>query len=166
MELETMESETMDPEDGAVYQDDPGNSAVMSERVSGLATSIYRELERLIGRYDRDVVKELMPLVVAVLENLDSVFAENQEQEVELELLKEDNEQLVTQYEREKGRRRAAEEVRRRSHIHTTQQHNSTTGRRERGGRPRRRTYTAHIHTTQQHDSTRGRSGGGGRPMR
>ncbi|XP_059928526.1 C-Jun-amino-terminal kinase-interacting protein 4-like isoform X2 [Gadus macrocephalus] len=105
-----MESETMDPEDGAVYQDDPGSSAVMSERVSGLATSIYRELERLIGRYDRDVVKELMPLVVAVLENLDSVFAENQEQEVELELLKEDNEQLVTQYEREKGRRRAAEE--------------------------------------------------------
>lgn len=102
----------MELEDGVVYQDDPGTSAMMSERVSGLANSIYREFERLIGKYDEDVVKELMPLVVAVLENLDSVFAENQEHEVELELLKEDNEQLITQYEREKALRKHAEEVR------------------------------------------------------
>ncbi|XP_038132554.1 sperm associated antigen 9a isoform X2 [Cyprinodon tularosa] len=100
----------MELEDGVVYQDDPGTSAMMSERVSGLASSIYREFERLIGKYDEDVVKELMPLVVAVLENLDSVFAENQEHEVELELLKEDNEQLITQYEREKALRKHAEE--------------------------------------------------------
>ncbi|KAE8283087.1 C-Jun-amino-terminal kinase-interacting protein 4 [Larimichthys crocea] len=100
----------MELEDGVVYQDDPGTSAMMSERVSGLANSIYREFERLIGKYDEDVVKELMPLVVAVLENLDSVFAENQEHEVELELLKEDNEQLMTQYEREKALRKQAEE--------------------------------------------------------
>ncbi|XP_037113257.1 lipopolysaccharide-induced tumor necrosis factor-alpha factor homolog [Syngnathus acus] len=99
----------MELEDGVVYQDDPGTSAMMSERVSGLANSIYREFERLIGKYDEDVVKELMPLVVAVLENLDSVFAENQEHEVELELelLKEDNEQ----HEREKALRKHAEEM-------------------------------------------------------
>ncbi|KAJ8251151.1 hypothetical protein GJAV_G00217870 [Gymnothorax javanicus] len=100
----------MELEDGVVYQDDPGTSAMMSERVSGLAGSIYREFERLIGKYDEDAVKDLMPLVVAVLENLDSVFAENQEHEVELELLKEDNEQLITQYEREKALRKHAEE--------------------------------------------------------
>ncbi|KAK2833581.1 hypothetical protein Q5P01_017470 [Channa striata] len=100
----------MELEDGVVYQDDSGTSAMMSDRVSGLASSIYREFERLIGKYDEDVVKELMPLVVAVLENLDSVFAENQEHEVELELLKEDNEQLITQYEREKALRKHAEE--------------------------------------------------------
>ncbi|XP_016411124.1 C-Jun-amino-terminal kinase-interacting protein 4-like [Sinocyclocheilus rhinocerous] len=100
----------MELEDDVLYQEDPGSSAMMSERVSGLASSIYREFERMIGRYDEDVVKELMPLVVAVLENLDSVFAENQEQEVELELLKEDNEQLVTQYEREKALRKSKEE--------------------------------------------------------
>ncbi|XP_010849622.1 PREDICTED: C-Jun-amino-terminal kinase-interacting protein 3, partial [Bison bison bison] len=63
----------------------------MSERVSGLAGSIYREFERLIHCYDEEVVKELMPLVVNVLENLDSVLSENQEHEVELELLREDN---------------------------------------------------------------------------
>ncbi|KAF0032593.1 hypothetical protein F2P81_014883 [Scophthalmus maximus] len=91
---------------------------MMSERVSGLANSIYREFERLIGQYDEDVVKELMPLVVAVLENLDSVFAENQEHEVELELLKEDNEQLITQYEREKALRKHAEEM-----IHNYMEH-------------------------------------------
>lgn len=102
----------MELDDGVVYQDDPGTSAIMSERVSGLANSIYREFERLIRKYDEDVVKELMPLVVAVLENLDTVFAENQEHEVELELLKEDNEQLITQYEREKALRKHAEEVR------------------------------------------------------
>ncbi|XP_048088695.1 LOW QUALITY PROTEIN: C-Jun-amino-terminal kinase-interacting protein 4 [Alosa alosa] len=100
----------MELDDGALYQDDSGSSAMMSERVSGLASSIYREFERLIGKYDEDVVKELMPLVVAVLENLDAVFAENQEHEVELELLKEDNEQLVTQYEREKALRKGVEE--------------------------------------------------------
>uniref|UniRef100_A0AAZ3QED4 C-Jun-amino-terminal kinase-interacting protein 3 n=1 Tax=Oncorhynchus tshawytscha TaxID=74940 RepID=A0AAZ3QED4_ONCTS len=96
--------------DEVVYQDDYGSVSVMSERVSGLANSIYREFERLISSYDEEVVKELMPLVVNVLENLDSVLTENQEHEVELELLKEDNEQLITQYEREKALRKQAEE--------------------------------------------------------
>ncbi|XP_064415188.1 C-Jun-amino-terminal kinase-interacting protein 3 isoform X2 [Latimeria chalumnae] len=97
-------------DDGVAYQDDYGSGSVMSERVSGLANSIYREFERLIRCYDEEVVKELMPLVVNVLENLDSVLTENQEHEVELELLKEDNEQLLTQYEREKSLRKQAEE--------------------------------------------------------
>ncbi|XP_041854576.1 C-Jun-amino-terminal kinase-interacting protein 3 isoform X12 [Melanotaenia boesemani] len=96
--------------DEVVYQDDYGSGTVMSERVSGLASSIYREFERLIRSYDEEVVKELMPLVVNVLENLDAVLSENQEHEVELELLKEDNEQLITQYEREKSLRKQAEE--------------------------------------------------------
>uniref|UniRef100_A0A3Q3GIQ7 C-Jun-amino-terminal kinase-interacting protein 4 n=1 Tax=Labrus bergylta TaxID=56723 RepID=A0A3Q3GIQ7_9LABR len=100
----------MELDEVVLYQDESGDSTMMSERVSGLASSIYREFERLIEKYDEDVVKELMPLVVAVLENLDSVFAVNQEHEVELELLKEDNEQLVTQYEREKALRKHAEE--------------------------------------------------------
>ncbi|MCJ8739160.1 hypothetical protein PDJAM_G00043990 [Pangasius djambal] len=98
------------PLDEVVYQDDYGSGSVMSERVSGMANSIYREFERLIRSYDEEVVKELMPLVVNLLENLDGVLTENQEHEVELELLKEDNEQLITQYEREKALRKQAEE--------------------------------------------------------
>ncbi|XP_019398013.1 PREDICTED: C-Jun-amino-terminal kinase-interacting protein 4 isoform X4 [Crocodylus porosus] len=102
----------MELADGVVYQEEPGGPgpAMMSERVSGLAGSIYREFERLIGRYDEEVVAELMPLVVAVLENLDSVCAHSQETSVELELLRDDNEQLLTQYEREKALRKQAEE--------------------------------------------------------
>ncbi|XP_048723594.1 C-Jun-amino-terminal kinase-interacting protein 3 isoform X13 [Caretta caretta] len=95
---------------GGYPGDDYCSGSVMSERVSGLANSIYREFERLIRCYDEEVVKELMPLVVTVLENLDSVLTDNQEHEVELELLREDNEQLLTQYEREKALRKQAEE--------------------------------------------------------
>ncbi|XP_053131966.1 C-Jun-amino-terminal kinase-interacting protein 3 isoform X20 [Hemicordylus capensis] len=95
---------------GGYPGDDYCSGSVMSERVSGLASSIYREFERLIHCYDEEVVKELMPLVVTVLENLDSVLTDNQEHEVELELLREDNEQLLTQYEREKALRKQAEE--------------------------------------------------------
>lgn len=75
-----------------------------------MAGSIYQEFERMIQRYDEDVVKNLMPLLVNVLECLDSAYQTNQEQEVELELLREDNEQLVTQYEREKSARKQAEQ--------------------------------------------------------
>lgn len=64
----------------------------------------------MIQRYDEDVVKTLMPLLVNVLECLDSAYQTNQEQDVELELLREDNEQLVTQYEREKGARKQSEQ--------------------------------------------------------
>ncbi|KAJ6643862.1 JNK-interacting protein 3 [Pseudolycoriella hygida] len=79
-------------------------------QVQSLAGSIYQEFERMIQRYDEDVVKTLMPLLVNVLECLDSAYQSNQEQEVEVELLREDNEQLVTQYEREKSARKQAEQ--------------------------------------------------------
>lgn len=79
-------------------------------QVQSLAGSIYQEFERMIQRYDEEVVKNLMPLLVNVLECLDSAYQTNQEQEVEVELLREDNEQLVTQYEREKSARKQAEQ--------------------------------------------------------
>ena len=85
---------------------------VMSERVQLLAANIYQEFERLIQKYDEDVVKELMPLVVAVLESMDQTLQERQEVESELDLLREDNDQLLTQYEREKQLRKSTEQVR------------------------------------------------------
>ncbi|CAG0887550.1 unnamed protein product [Cyprideis torosa] len=89
----------------------PGDSqSVMTEKVQQYAGSIYKEFERMIARYDEEVVKNLMPLVVNVLECLDISTMENQEHEVELELLREDNEQLATQYERERQLRKSAEE--------------------------------------------------------
>nr|XP_045599847.1 C-Jun-amino-terminal kinase-interacting protein 4-like isoform X1 [Procambarus clarkii] len=101
----------MDMLDGeTVYNSHDDSHIVMSEKVQSLAGSIYQEFERMIARYDEDVVKDLMPLVVNILECLDLAYTENQEHEVEVELLREDNEQLVTQYEREKQLRKASEQ--------------------------------------------------------
>jgi c-Jun-amino-terminal kinase-interacting protein 4 len=101
----------MDMEQEIIYGTHEDSHVVMSEKVQSLAGSIYQEFERMISKYDEEVVKDLMPLVVNVLECLDLSYTENQEHEVELELLREDNEQLVTQYEREKQLRKASEQV-------------------------------------------------------
>ncbi|KAL1130562.1 hypothetical protein AAG570_011808 [Ranatra chinensis] len=97
-------------EQETVYGTHEDSHVVMSDKVQSLAGSIYQEFEKMIGKYDEEVVKDLMPLVVNVLECLDLSYTENQEHKVELELLKEDNEQLVTQYEREKQLRKATEQ--------------------------------------------------------
>ena len=101
----------MDVEQEEIVYGTHEDSRVMSERVSSLASSIYKEFERMIKKYDEDVVKELMPLVVGILESLDLAYSDKQENDVELELLRDDNEQLLTQYEREKQLRKGAEQV-------------------------------------------------------
>ncbi|XP_076319385.1 C-Jun-amino-terminal kinase-interacting protein 4-like isoform X7 [Tachypleus tridentatus] len=106
-----MESSPTSPMQETVYgTSNDENHVVMSEKVQNLAGSIYQEFQKMIARYDEDVVKELMPLVVNVLESLDLAYMDIQEHEVELELLREDNEQLVTQYEREKQLRKSSEQ--------------------------------------------------------
>lgn len=82
---------------------------VISERVKNLATQIYQELKRIISRcnYDEDILSGLMPLIVRVLESLDLALIENQQLQVELELCKDDNEQLVIMFEKEKAAKRA-----------------------------------------------------------
>lgn len=65
-----------------VYNSHDENHIVMSEKVQSLAGSIYQEFEQMIGRYDENVVKDLMPLVVNILECLDLAYTENQEHEV------------------------------------------------------------------------------------
>ena len=97
----------------SVYaSNDEDGGGEMSERVSSLASSIYAEFERMMQKYGSNVVEMLMPMVINVLEQLETAYNENNEQNVELELLAEDNEQLMTQYEREKQLRKLAEAVR------------------------------------------------------
>ncbi|EJD75081.1 JNK-interacting protein, variant [Loa loa] len=86
------------------------DNRVMSEKVQMLASSIYKEFETMIGKNGEDSVKNLMPLVVNVLESLDLAYLEKEECSVDLEMLKEDNEQLITQYEREKQLRKAQDQ--------------------------------------------------------
>lgn len=110
------------------------HSYQLNEKVTHLATSIYQELEKIVKTYGRDSVKDLMPIVVNVLgklefffiqlkigsivssiwhfiEALDVAYQEKEEQVVENELLKDDNEQLLNQYEREKQSRKDTERV-------------------------------------------------------
>lgn len=47
-----------------------------------------------------------MPLVVNVLESLDLAYLEKEEHLVDLEMLKEENEQVLNQFERERQMRR------------------------------------------------------------
>uniref|UniRef100_A0A8R1IF55 RH1 domain-containing protein n=1 Tax=Caenorhabditis japonica TaxID=281687 RepID=A0A8R1IF55_CAEJA len=88
----------------------PDEHRTMSDKVQTMASSIYRELETMIKEHGEDGVKTLMPLVVNVLESLDLAYLERDEQTAELEMLKEDNEQLQTQYEREKALRKQTEQ--------------------------------------------------------
>ncbi|XP_067142763.1 C-Jun-amino-terminal kinase-interacting protein 4-like isoform X4 [Centruroides vittatus] len=105
-----MENELQETVYGTTTTTVDDSHSVMSDKVRNLAGSIYQEFEKMISKYDEDVVKELMPLVVSVLEELDLSYVENQEHEVELELLREDNEQLVTQFEREKQLRKTSDQ--------------------------------------------------------
>ena len=82
----------------------------LNEKVTNLATSIYQELEKIIKEFGRDTVKELMPIVVSILEALDQAYQEREELKVENELFKDDNEQLLNQYEREKQFRKDCEQ--------------------------------------------------------
>lgn len=61
-----------------IYGTHEDSHVVMSEKVQSLAGSIYQEFERMIARYDEDVVKSLMPLLVNVLECLDAAYQGNQ----------------------------------------------------------------------------------------
>jgi hypothetical protein len=97
----------------------------MSEKVQMLAASIYKELERMILKNGQESVKvtwimetlfdrlfqELMPRVVNVLESLDLAYLDKDEHVVDLEMLKEENEQLLNQYERERQMRKSQEQV-------------------------------------------------------
>lgn len=83
----------------------------LNEKVTNLASNIYQELEKIVKCYGRDTVKDLMPIVVNILEALDGAYQEKEEQIVENELLKDDNQQLLNQYEREKQSRKDCEQV-------------------------------------------------------
>ena len=88
------------------------NNTPLNEKVAHLASSIYTELEKIVKLHGRDTVKDLMSIVVNVLEGLDTAYQDKEELIVENELLKDDYEKLLSQYEREKQARKDTELVR------------------------------------------------------
>lgn len=85
------------------------NGSPLNEKVASLASSVYTELEKIVKLHGRDTVKDLMSILVNILEALDGAYQEKEEQIVENELLKDDYEKLLLQYEREKQARKDTE---------------------------------------------------------
>ncbi|KAG9469231.1 hypothetical protein GDO78_021007 [Eleutherodactylus coqui] len=83
---------------------------VYDEMVTNMAGSIYTELEKLVGAYGQEAVTGLMPLLVSVLESLATTCARAREKEDQLEMVREDKQRLLIQYERERDGRKRAEE--------------------------------------------------------
>uniref|UniRef100_A0A7E4W6I5 JNK-interacting protein n=1 Tax=Panagrellus redivivus TaxID=6233 RepID=A0A7E4W6I5_PANRE len=114
MEASGMQSSVSSNSSEVVYGTHSASSIeenrVMSDKVQALASSIYKQFETMILKHGDDSVKDLMPLVVHVLESLDLAYLEKEEQAVEMEMIRDDNEQLVTQYEREKQQRKAQDQ--------------------------------------------------------
>lgn len=104
---------------GTLYEDNNNVEPIMyaseesglnSEKVQGMANSVYAEFKRMMACYGEDSIKELMPLIVTILESLDQSLTECNENVVEIEMLKDDNEQLAQQFERERQLRRSADQ--------------------------------------------------------
>lgn len=83
----------------------------MSDMVQSMAAQVYAEFERLIGTYGDGVVAGLMPQLVAILENWNKTIKDKQRLQLELDVTKEDNDQLHTEYEKEKQQRKSADQV-------------------------------------------------------
>ncbi|XP_069804895.1 C-Jun-amino-terminal kinase-interacting protein 4-like [Dendropsophus ebraccatus] len=83
---------------------------VYDEMVTTMAASIYSELEKLVGAYGQEAVTGLMPLMVSVLESLATSCTRAREKEDQLEMVQEDKQRLLIQYERERDGRKRAEE--------------------------------------------------------
>ncbi len=66
----------------------------------------------MVGQYGPESIGNLMPLVVNVLENLDSALADNKDYLTALEETNEENQQLSQQFNKEKTLRKEIEEVR------------------------------------------------------
>ena len=66
----------------------------------------------MVGTFGPESIEKMMPLVVNVLENLDSALADNQTHLTALMEVNEENQALSKQYQREKERRKEIEEVR------------------------------------------------------
>ena len=77
-----------------------------------LAKGIYDEFQSMVGQYGPESIGNLMPLVVNVLENLDSALADNKDYLTALEETNEENQQLSQQFNKEKTLRKEIEEVR------------------------------------------------------
>ncbi len=61
-----------------VIEEADEGGTVVSERVQVLAQGIYGEFQSMVEEYGPECIGNIMPLVINVLENLDSALTDNQ----------------------------------------------------------------------------------------
>ena len=85
------------------------SGCILNDKVQGMATLLYKELEIIVNKYGSDSVKDLMSVIVSILETLDQNLKEKQQFEIDLELSKSEFEHLKIIFDKEKSSRKSME---------------------------------------------------------
>ena len=75
------------------------------------ASLIGKDMEKIIENFGHDVVIDIMPKIIQVLEQLEVVVDEREKSSLEVEEMRLQNERLLTEVKREAGQRRRLDEV-------------------------------------------------------
>eukprot|EP00800_Vazella_pourtalesii_P019998 TRINITY_DN694_c0_g1_i1.p1 TRINITY_DN694_c0_g1~~TRINITY_DN694_c0_g1_i1.p1 ORF type:complete len:190 (-),score=24.40 TRINITY_DN694_c0_g1_i1:117-686(-) len=78
----------------------------LSEDFQNAALPIYEEMEKIMLQHGKESVENLLPLIVQVFENLDSTQKDNKRYLDTINAVSADNENLNSQFEEERLRRR------------------------------------------------------------
>ncbi|XP_063691132.1 JNK-interacting protein 3-like isoform X4 [Bolinopsis microptera] len=90
--------------------EDGSHDGIMSERTLNIAGKIYAELQTMIRVHGDEVIAELMPLIVSVLEELDIAFLECDEAVLAIEELRDELSQTKQEMKRQRQLRELIEE--------------------------------------------------------
>ena len=81
-----------------------------TDKVQRVAQNIYAELETNLKNFGEASIKNLIPLLAGLIEDYQTALTFKEKLACEIELHKEDNEQLLNHFEREKYLRKKSEE--------------------------------------------------------
>ena len=75
------------------------------------ASEIGKDIEQIIENFGHDVVMDIMPKIIKVLEQLEVTVGEQEKSCLEMEEMRLQNERLLTEVKKEAGFRRRLDEV-------------------------------------------------------
>ena len=87
-------------------------SSLTTADVYETASLIGKDMEEIMEAYGHDVVVNIMPKIIKVLEQLEVVVGEREKGCLEMEEMRLQNERLLTEVKKEASQRRRLDEVR------------------------------------------------------
>lgn len=88
----------------------PSTHTLHTDKIQRVAENLYAELEKNLNLYGEESIKSLIPLLAGLIEDYQNTLLQKEKVLCEIELHKEDNEQLLNHFEREKHLRKKCEE--------------------------------------------------------